>query len=57
LIARSRTLLFGHWARIRGFAVTLAIGIIGSMFCAIVFVPQAILDTFVITGTSKKLSI
>lgn len=41
---------------IRGFAVTLAIGIIGSMFCAIVFV-RSILETFVITGTSKNLSI
>ncbi len=41
---------------IRGFAVTLSIGIIGSMFTAIVFV-RSILDTFVLTGTSKKLSI
>jgi len=41
---------------IRGFAVTLSIGIIGSMFTAIVFV-RSILDTFVLTGTKKNLSI
>ena len=41
---------------IRGFATTLALGIIGSMFCSIVFV-RAILENFVVTGTSKKLSI
>ncbi|MDD3578561.1 MAG: protein translocase subunit SecD [Candidatus Cloacimonetes bacterium] len=41
---------------IRGFAVTLAIGIIGSMFCALVFV-RSIFDTFIITGTKKTLSI
>jgi protein-export membrane protein SecD len=41
---------------IRGFAITLAIGIIGSMFCAIVFV-RSIFDNFVITGTTKKMSI
>ncbi len=41
---------------VRGFAVTLSIGIIASMFTAIVFV-RSILDTFVITGNSKTLSI
>ncbi|MDY0298729.1 MAG: protein translocase subunit SecD [Candidatus Cloacimonadaceae bacterium] len=41
---------------IRGFAITLTIGIIGSMFCALVFV-RSIFDTFVITGTKKTLSI
>jgi protein-export membrane protein SecD len=41
---------------IRGFAVTLSIGIIGSMFTAIVFV-RSVLDTFVLTGTKKNLSI
>lgn len=41
---------------IRGFAVTLAIGIIGSMFCALVFV-RSIFDSFVITGTKKTMSI
>ncbi|MDD2331049.1 MAG: protein translocase subunit SecD [Candidatus Cloacimonetes bacterium] len=41
---------------IRGFATTLALGIIGSMFCSIVFV-RAILENFIVTGTSKKLSI
>jgi len=55
LIAAAVLYYFGT-GPIRGFAVTLAIGIIGSMFCAIVFV-RSILDTFVITGTSKKLSI
>jgi protein-export membrane protein SecD len=55
LIAAAVLYYFGS-GPIRGFAVTLAIGIIGSMFSAIVFV-RSILDTFVITGTSKKLSI
>ncbi len=55
LIAAAVLYNFGS-GPIRGFAVTLAIGIIGSMFSAIVFV-RSILDTFVITGTSKKLSI
>lgn len=41
---------------IRGFAVTLAIGIVGSMFCAIVFV-RSITDTFVLTGNKKTMSI
>ncbi len=41
---------------IRGFAITLAIGIIGSMFTAIVLV-RAILETFVIRGNKKTLSI
>jgi len=41
---------------IRGFAVTLTIGIIGSMFCALVFV-RSIFDTFIITGTKKTLSL
>ncbi|PKN75720.1 MAG: protein translocase subunit SecD [Candidatus Cloacimonetes bacterium HGW-Cloacimonetes-2] len=41
---------------IRGFAVTLAIGIVGSMFTAIVFV-RSILETFVVNGTKKSLSI
>jgi preprotein translocase subunit SecD len=41
---------------IRGFAVTLAIGIMSSMFTAIVMV-RAILDNFVLTGTKTKLSV
>ncbi len=41
---------------VRGFAITLAIGIVGSMFCAIVFV-RSVFDNFVITGTTKKMSI
>ncbi|PKN79395.1 MAG: protein translocase subunit SecD [Candidatus Cloacimonetes bacterium HGW-Cloacimonetes-1] len=41
---------------IRGFALTLAIGIFGSMFCALVFV-RSIIDSFVIVGTKKTLSI
>ncbi len=55
LIAAAVLYNFGS-GPIRGFAVTLAIGIIGSMFSAIVFV-RSILETFVITATSKKLSI
>ncbi|MDD4308779.1 MAG: protein translocase subunit SecD [Candidatus Cloacimonetes bacterium] len=55
LIAAAVLYYFGS-GPIRGFAVTLAIGIVGSMFCAIVFV-RSILETFVITATSKKLSI
>lgn len=41
---------------IRGFAITLAIGIIGSMFSAIILV-RAMLESFVIRGTKKTLSI
>lgn len=41
---------------VRGFAVTLAIGIIGSMFTAIVFC-RAIFDNFVLTSNKKHLSI
>jgi len=41
---------------VRGFAVTLAIGIIGSMFTAIVMV-RGIMETFVLTGTKKTMSI
>jgi protein-export membrane protein SecD len=41
---------------IRGFAITLAIGIVGSMFCAIVFV-RSILDNFFLTGNKKTMSI
>ncbi|MDY0152673.1 MAG: protein translocase subunit SecD [Candidatus Cloacimonas sp.] len=55
LIAAAVLYYFGS-GPIRGFAVTLAIGIIGSMFSAIVFV-RSILETFVISATSKKLSI
>lgn len=55
LIAAVVLYQFGTGA-VRGFAVTLAIGIIGSMFCALVFV-RSIFDTFIITGTKKTLSI
>jgi len=55
LIAAAVLYYFGS-GPVRGFAVTLAVGIIGSMFCAIVFV-RSIFDNFVITGTSKKMSI
>lgn len=55
LIAAAVLYNFGS-GPIRGFAITLAIGIIGSMFSAIVFV-RSILETFIITATSKKLSI
>jgi protein-export membrane protein SecD len=41
---------------VRGFAVTLTIGIIGSMFTAIVFC-RSIIDTFVLTGNKKTMSI
>lgn len=41
---------------IRGFAVTLSIGIIGSMFCAIVFV-RAILDNLFLKGNRETMSI
>jgi protein-export membrane protein SecD len=41
---------------VRGFAVTLAIGIIGSIFCAIV-VSRSIFDTFVLPKNKKTLSI
>lgn len=55
LIAAAVLYNFGS-GPIRGFAITLAIGIIGSMFCAIVFV-RAIFENFVLTGATKKLSI
>ncbi|MBM4398720.1 MAG: protein translocase subunit SecD, partial [Candidatus Cloacimonetes bacterium] len=41
---------------VRGFAVTLAIGIIGSMFTAIVFC-RAIFDNFILTSNRKTMSI
>ncbi len=41
---------------IRGFAVTLTIGIVGSMFCAIIFV-RAIMEKVMLTGVKKTLSI
>jgi protein-export membrane protein SecD len=41
---------------VRGFAVTLAIGIVGSMFTAIVFC-RSIFDNFVVTGNKKTMSI
>ncbi len=41
---------------IRGFAVTLAIGIIGSMFCAIVFV-RSIFDNLFVSKNKKTMSI
>ena len=41
---------------IRGFAVTLAIGIIGSMFCAIVFV-RTIFDNLFLKSNKKTMSI
>ncbi len=41
---------------VRGFAVTLAIGIIGSMFCAIV-ISRSIFDNFVLTKNKKTMSI
>jgi len=41
---------------VRGFAVTLAIGIIGSIFCAIV-VSRSIFDNFVLSRNKKTLSI
>lgn len=41
---------------IRGFAVTLSIGIIGSMFCAIVFV-RAILDNLFLKSNRETMSI
>jgi len=41
---------------IRGFAVTLVIGIMGSMFTAIVVV-RSILDNIVLTGKRTKLSV
>jgi len=41
---------------VRGFAVTLAIGIVGSMFTAIVFC-RAIFDNFVLTSNKKTMSI
>ncbi|MCB5253110.1 MAG: protein translocase subunit SecD [Candidatus Cloacimonadaceae bacterium] len=55
LIAAAVLYQFGT-GPIRGFAITLTIGIIGSMFCALVFV-RSIFDTFVVTGTKKTLSI
>jgi protein-export membrane protein SecD len=41
---------------VRGFALTLAIGIVGSMFCAIVFV-RAIMEKVMLSGNSKTMSI
>ncbi|MCD4828846.1 MAG: protein translocase subunit SecD [Candidatus Cloacimonetes bacterium] len=41
---------------LRGFAVTLSIGIIGSMFCAIILM-RAIFDTFITNKKREKLSI
>jgi len=41
---------------IRGFAVTLVIGIMGSMFSAIVIV-RSILDNIVLSGKKTKLSV
>jgi protein-export membrane protein SecD len=55
LIAAAVLYQFGT-GPIRGFAITLTIGIIGSMFCALVFV-RSLFDTFVVTGTKKTLSI
>jgi len=55
LIAAAVLYYFGS-GPIRGFAITLAIGIIGSMFCAIVFV-RSILDNFFLTGNKKTMSI
>jgi preprotein translocase subunit SecD len=55
LIAAAVLFQFGT-GPIRGFAITLAIGIIGSMFCALVFL-RSMFDTFVLTGPTKKLSI
>ncbi len=55
LIAAAVLYQFGT-GPIRGFAITLTIGIIGSMFCALVFV-RSIFDTFIVTGTKKSLSI
>lgn len=40
---------------VRGFAVTLAIGIVGSMFTALVFV-RSIFDTFILSPNRKTLS-
>ena len=55
LIAAAVLFQFGT-GPVRGFAVTLAIGIVGSMFCALVFL-RSLFDTFVLTGSTKKLSI
>ncbi|MDP2173153.1 MAG: protein translocase subunit SecD [Candidatus Cloacimonadaceae bacterium] len=55
LIAAAVLYNFGS-GPIRGFAITLAIGIIGSMFCALIFV-RTILDNFVLVGNKKNLSI
>lgn len=55
LIAAAVLYKFGS-GPIRGFAITLAIGIVGSMFCAIVFV-RSILDNFFLTGNKKTMSI
>jgi SecD/SecF fusion protein len=55
LIAAAVLYQFGT-GPIRGFAVTLSIGILGSMFCAIVIV-KAIFDNFVTKNNPSKLSI
>ncbi len=55
LIAAAVLYQFGT-GPVRGFALTLTIGIIGSMFCALVFV-RSIFDTFVVTGTKKTFSV
>jgi len=55
LIAAAVLYNFGS-GPIRGFAVTLALGIVGSIFCAIVFV-RWMTDTFILTGVKKNLSI
>ncbi len=55
LIAAAVLYQFGT-GPIRGFAVTLSIGILGSMFCAIVIV-KAIFDNFVTKNNPSKLSV
>nr|MDK2850562.1 preprotein translocase subunit SecD [Candidatus Cloacimonadota bacterium] len=55
LIAAAVLYQFGT-GPIRGFAITLTIGIIGSMFCALVFV-RSIFENYIVTGTKKTLSI
>ena len=41
---------------VRGFALTLTIGIIGSMFCAIVFM-RFLMDKLMLSGNRKTISI
>lgn len=55
LIAAAVLFQFGT-GPVRGFAVTLAVGIIGSMFCALVFL-RAILEAHVANPNKKTLSI